>query len=413
MRMPYALNEPAVPAQPVAPIARPIADHCAAHHLRWIRLGCAPRHPESPAMPRLRTPRLPSIAGLRHYRRQWESLMSAAGQAQPAAATLHEIDSFGPNPGQLGMMVHLPQGLPSQAALVVALHGCTQTAAAYAHGTGWSDLADRGGFALLLPEQRRSNNANLCFNWFQPEDIARDGGELASIRAMIGHMIATHGIDPARVYVTGLSAGGAMAAAALAAFPEMFAAGAIIAGLPYGCATNVGEALDRMYNGHPAPAAALGDVARAASAHNGRWPAVQIWHGTADRTVNPVNAQELVKQWADLHGIAAIPTAQERIGAHEHLVWAGADGRPAIEYFAVAGMGHGVPLHTVNGGDSCGAPGPYMLEAGISSTRRIATFWGLAVGAAPRARARPAPAKPDLASVVTAALRKAGLLRGQ
>ena len=365
-------------------------------------------------MPRLRTPRLPSLSGLKHYRRQWETLMTAAGQPSATTASLHEITGFGGDPGQLRMLVHLPAELPRNAALVVALHGCTQTAEVYAHGTGWRDLADRGGFALLLPEQRRANNANQCFNWFQPDDIARDRGELASIRAMIDHMVTTNHIDPERIYITGLSAGGAMAAAALAACPELFAGGAVIAGLPYGCAANVSEALDRMFNGRPVSAAALGDAARAASGRDTAWPAMQIWHGTADRTVSPVNAQELVKQWTDLHRLAPAPMEQTRIGAHTRSVWRDAAGRVAVEHYAVAGMGHGVPLATTEGDDSCGAPGPYMLEAGISSTMRIAESWGLAAAGKPGARARPAAAaKPDLTSVVTTALRKAGLLRGQ
>ena len=118
-------------------------------------------------------------------------------------------------------------------ALVVVLHGCGQTAAAYDFGTGWSTLAKRYGFALLMPEQQGANNANTCFNWFNPGDVARGRGEAASIRQMVARMVADHKIDPRRIYVTGLSAGGAMTSVMLATYPEVFAGGAIIAGLPY------------------------------------------------------------------------------------------------------------------------------------------------------------------------------------
>ena len=149
--------------------------------------------------------------------------------------------------------------------LVVALHGCTQTAAGYARGAGWADLAIARDFILLLPEQRASNNRQTCFSWFEPGDTRRGDGEVESIRGMIAAAIAEHGADPRRVYVTGLSAGGAMTGAMLAAYPELFAGGAIIAGLPYGSASGVGEAFEAMYTGRIKEARAWGDLVRAAS----------------------------------------------------------------------------------------------------------------------------------------------------
>ncbi|MGA8900932.1 extracellular catalytic domain type 1 short-chain-length polyhydroxyalkanoate depolymerase, partial [Bradyrhizobium sp.] len=123
---------------------------------------------------------------------------------------LTETPQFGSNPGALRMFSFVPPGLQDGCPLVVVLHGCTQSAASYDLGAGWSTLAERFGFALLLPEQQRLNNPNGCFNWFQSEDIERGHGEAASIRQMVMTMVSNHGIDPARVFVTGLSAGGAM-----------------------------------------------------------------------------------------------------------------------------------------------------------------------------------------------------------
>ena len=122
----------------------------------------------------------------------------------------------------------------------------TQTAASFDFGTGWSTLAKRYGFALLMPEQQGANNANTCFNWFNPEDTARDSGEACSIRQMIARAVDDIGIDRHRIFITGLSAGGAMTSVMLATYPEVFAAGAVIAGLPYGTATNVKEAFESM-----------------------------------------------------------------------------------------------------------------------------------------------------------------------
>src|SRR6516225_5446007 len=193
---------------------------------------------------------------------------------------LVEVSRFGSNPGELRMFVFVPAHLQQSRALVVVLHGCGQTAAGYDHGAGWSTLAKHYGFALLMAEQRRANNANTCFNWFNPEDIARDGGEACSIREMIAHMVSTHGIDARRIFITGLSAGGGMTSVMLATYPEVFAAGAVIAGLPYGVASNLRQALDGMFYSPRRPARALGDLVRKASHHRGPWPKISVWHGS-------------------------------------------------------------------------------------------------------------------------------------
>jgi poly(hydroxyalkanoate) depolymerase family esterase len=137
---------------------------------------------------------------------------------------LSPLAKFGANPGALRAYSYIPEGLPEQAPLVV-LHGCTQTAAGYDHGAGWSQFADRHRFARLYPEQQRANNANLRFNWFVPEDIGRDCGEALSIAQMVGTMIEIHGLDRRRVFITGLSAGGVMTLVMLATYPELFAGG--------------------------------------------------------------------------------------------------------------------------------------------------------------------------------------------
>ena len=99
------------------------------------------------------------------------------GSAPPETGRLNRLSEFGANPGALDAWCYVPRDVPGMA-LVVVLHGCTQTAAGYDRGSGWSALAERNGFAVLLPEQRRENNANLCFNWFNPEDVRRGGREV-------------------------------------------------------------------------------------------------------------------------------------------------------------------------------------------------------------------------------------------
>lgn len=293
-----------------------------------------------------------------------------------ADGLLAELTDFGSNPGSLRALRFVPDDLAPGAALVVVLHGCTQTATGYDHGSGWSRLAEEQGFAVLLPEQQRANNPNLCFNWFAAADARRDRGEALSIVQMVAAMVRQHGIDPARIFVTGLSAGGAMTAVMLATYPELFAGGAVIAGLPYGTAWSVQDALTRMRGQGVPRSAELADLVTNASTHDGRWPTISIWHGDADTTVAPANAEALVAQWRSLHGIDSIAPETQTSAGHQRRAWRDRDGRDVVEAYIVRGMGHGTPLKT-GGDDGCGASGPYMLDVGLSSTRLIATGWGL------------------------------------
>ncbi|GAO39534.1 hypothetical protein SCH01S_33_00210 [Sphingomonas changbaiensis NBRC 104936] len=321
------------------------------------------------------------------------SALRSASPGPPGIASqdrLTDLPAFGSNPGALRGRFYVPELRRSSAPLVVVLHGCTQDAAGYDRGSGWSQLADEQGFALLYPEQQRANNANLCFNWFNPTDTQRDSGEALSIRQMVSAMVSAHELDSDRVYVTGLSAGGAMASVMLATYPDVFAGGAIIAGLPYGTATSVPEAFDRMRAHGGPPAAALGALVAAASNHRGQWPTISVWHGDSDSTVSAANAALIVEQWRALYGVAAQPTAIEDVDGHPRRIWHDGNGREVIEEYRISGLGHGTPLST-SGGAACGTAGPYMLEAGISSTRQIARFWDL-MPAQAEARTRPAPA---------------------
>ncbi len=361
----------------------------------------------------------------------------AAGGPGAETAGLTEVGGFGSNPGGLRMLTHVPPGLPPRAPLVVVLHGCTQTAAGYDAGAGWSRMAERHGFAVLLPEQVRGNNANSCFNWFQAPDIARTGGEAESIRQMVALAVSAHRLDPARVFVTGLSAGGGMAAAMLAAYPDVFAGGGIVAGLPYGAAHSMPEAFEAMGGRRIHAPREWGNLVRQASPHRGPWPHVQIWQGDADSTVRPGNAVELVKQWADVHGLPSAPSLADRVDGAAHQAWRDAAGRVVLECFVVPGMQHGTPLNpgASDLDQSMGAPSPYMLDAGISSTWHMARSWGLLTAAAQaRTEAQPADAKPaaglagllgslpgmelpaaarvgGVAAVIDKALRSAGLLK--
>jgi poly(hydroxyalkanoate) depolymerase family esterase len=313
-------------------------------------------------------PKLNALNGFAHYGRNLRP-----GSHSP----LVETTGFGTNPGDLRMFSFVPEGLQPAPALVVVLHGCGQTASAYDLGAGWSTLAKHYGFALLMPEQQSANNANGCFNWFNPDDTARGSGEACSIRQMIARMVRDHKIDERRIFVTGLSAGGAMTSVMLATYPEVFSAGAVIAGLPYGVASNVREALNGMLQSPSRPAGELGDLVRKASKHKGPWPRISVWHGSADRTVNPANADEIVKQWLDLHHLPAAPMSEGTVDGYPRQIWWDADGETAVESYTITDMAHGTPLGLADNDERYGAQGAFLIEAGISSSYHIANFFGL------------------------------------
>jgi poly(hydroxyalkanoate) depolymerase family esterase len=228
-----------------------------------------------------------------------------------------------------------------------------------------------------MPQQQPLNNANGCFNWFNPEDTARDSGEACSIRQMITRAVKDIGIDRERIFITGLSAGGAMTSVMLATYPEVFAAGAVIAGLPFGVASNVREALSGMFQSPSRPSAELGDLVRHASSHKGPWPKLSVWHGSADRTVNPANANEIVKQWLDVHQLPSAPMSEGTVNGYPRQVWWNAEGETIIESYTITDMAHGTPLGIGDNDKRYGTQGAFLIEAGISSSYQIANFFGL------------------------------------
>ncbi|MFE4293116.1 PHB depolymerase family esterase [Streptomyces sp. NPDC056647] len=316
----------------------------------------------------------------------------AKAGAEAPTASLTEVTGFGTNPGNLRMFRYVPDGLPAGRPLVVAIHGCTQSAAAYDTETGWTKWADQWGFALLLPQQQSANNLNSCFNWFESGDIARGAGEALSIKQMTDRMKSDLGSDAARVYATGLSAGAAMTNVMLAAYPDVFAAGAPVAGLPYACATSVIGAYGCMNPGTNLSPAAWADKVRAAyPGYAGPRPTVSVWQGTADTTVVPANLTETVEQWTAVHGTDATPDATDTVAGYPHAVYRDGAGRDVVETYSLTGMGHGQPVDPGTGAEQCGTAGAYILDVGLCASYRIGLFWDLAGDGSPGPGPGPEP----------------------
>ncbi|MDI3423619.1 PHB depolymerase family esterase [Streptomyces sp. B-S-A12] len=306
------------------------------------------------------------------------ALFAPASQAD-AAVTLEKVSDFGANPGELNMYAYKPASLPDNAPVVVALHGCTQDAQTYADNSGLTTLADRNKFMVVFPETNSSNNGNKCFNWFQPTDNKRGQGEAASIRQMVAHADQSLGADGSRAYATGLSAGGVMTSVMLSTYPEVFKAGAVVAGIPYGC-TDGNSPFTCMSPGvDQTPEEWAKHVRDAHPGYEGPWPRMAVWHGDNDTKVVPKNADELRDQWTAVHGLDQKPDKSDTIGPNntprdQYLT---KDGNVAVEVNKVPGIGHGLPVDPGSGEQQCGTAGEHFLDS-ICSSHWITEFFGLA-----------------------------------
>ena len=228
----------------------------------------------------------------------------------------------------------VPRTRASQAPLVVALHGCTQTAESFARSTGFDAAAERYGALVLYPEQSTTANPSRCWNWFLREHQDRSAGEPAAILALIADVVRRQDVDASRVFVCGLSAGGAMAAILADQAPDVFAAAGISAGVPLRAAATLDDAYHAMA-GRSVPA--LGERPRASEFARMR---VTIWTGADDRVVAPSNATELALQFAALMGLDGSAPAPAFDGGAALLRWHDAGGATRVETRTIAGMGH-------------------------------------------------------------------------
>lgn len=286
--------------------------------------------------------------------------------AEPSRETSPGRQHFSCGAGELEYLLHIPPGLDTTGApLLLMLHGCTQTPEDFARGTRMDQLAGEQGYVVAWPAQSAARNQNRCWNWFRRGDQQRGRGEPAILAALTRQLVARHRLDAGRVYVAGLSAGGAMAAVLASTHPDVYAAIGVHSGLPVGLASDVPSAFAAMRSGGPRG----GRVSTSAPPV----PAI-IFHGDSDTTVHPDNGTGVMEQSLGDGGTARgaftgtveAATAPGRRAATRN-VFRMPDGRIAAEHWVVHGAGH-----AWSGGDPAGS---YTDPRGPDASQQMLRFF--------------------------------------
>lgn len=271
----------------------------------------------------------------------------------------YETRSFTSAHGARDYRLFVPGSLPDGAkGLVLMLHGCTQDPDDFASGTDMNTHAERHGLIVVYPHQSRAHNAQGCWNWFRPEDQRAEAGEAALLAALTGTVAAEFRVPEDAVFVAGLSAGGAMAATLAATHPGLFAAVGIHSGLPHGIAHDMPSAFGAMRGQGGRPARAGGGSVR-----------MIVFHGTADATVHPSNAEALVAAAGPaLRGASRREKGRSDGGrAWTRELVEAPDGTPLVESWRIEGAGH-----AWSGGRS---EGSYTDPAGPDASAEMARFF--------------------------------------
>jgi len=248
------------------------------------------------------------------------------------------------------------QALP----LLVMLHGCTQSPDDFAAGTRMNEVAEERGFLVAYPAQAQSANASRCWNWFNAADQRRGRGEPSLIAGLTGEIMREFPVAPGRVYVAGLSAGGAAAAVMGSTYPDLYAAVGVHSGLACGSASDMASAFAAMRQGGQQ------DGSRAAGA---AVPTI-VFHGDRDATVHPVNGDQVILQAKAAAGDLRIDVDYgETAGGmrYTRTVQADGDGRPVLEHWLLHGAGH-----AWSGGSVAGS---YTEPRGPDASREMARFF--------------------------------------
>jgi poly(hydroxyalkanoate) depolymerase family esterase len=296
---------------------------------------------------------------------QFESLIEPSARKAPARlpyGAKFDERSFANAAGSRAYKIYVPSGYRGQAVpLVVMLHGCTQSPDDFAAGTGMNEVAEEHTFLVAYPAQSQAANTSRCWNWFKPGDQQRHQGEPALIAGITRQIMEDFSVAPGRVYIAGLSAGGAAAAIMGATYPDLYAAIGVHSGLACGAARDMPSAFTAMRQG--------GSSAVVASPNgSGVLPTI-VFHGDRDTTVNPVNGAQVIAQSAGAGDLSrTVSHGKSPAGMrYTRTVQADASGRTVTEHWVLHGAGH-----AWSGGSSAGT---YTEPRGPDASREMLRFF--------------------------------------
>jgi poly(hydroxyalkanoate) depolymerase family esterase len=272
-----------------------------------------------------------------------------------AAASLTEVTGFGTNPTGIRMYVYVPDQLPTNPAVLVAIHYCTGSGPAFYSGTEFHTLADQYGFIVIYPSTVRSGS---CWDVSSSGAFSHSGNsDPVGIVSMVKYVQSKYHTDTSRTFVTGASSGGMMTNVMLADYPDVFAAGAAFMGVPDTCfQATAGNPADPSQQAGWNSACANGQVSKTAAqwgdavrnsypGYSGPRPRMQLWHGTADTTLNYNNFGEEIKQWTNVLGVSQTPVQTDTPQSGWTRTRYGNNSAHApVEAISVAGVGHSLPL---------------------------------------------------------------------
>jgi poly(hydroxyalkanoate) depolymerase family esterase len=299
-------------------------------------------------------------------------------EARPRPGSF-EAHVFSNGAGRRRYKVYVPAGaFDAPPAVIVMLHGCTQSADDFAAGTQMNRHADAHGFLVVYPEQAADANASKCWNWFQPKDQLRGTGEASLIAGIASAVADRQGADPRRVFVAGLSAGAAMAVVMGETYPDVFTGVGVHSGLPYGSAHDIPSALAAMKGGRSGlpglkQAGLAAGARRAKSVHATQAVPLIVFHGDRDHTVQQANAAQIVQQARDAHAGDATLKVTTSSGVapggrrFSRSVDTDSHGQTRIESWTVHGAGH-----AWSGGH---ASGSYTDSAGPDASAEMVRFF--------------------------------------
>jgi poly(hydroxyalkanoate) depolymerase family esterase len=267
---------------------------------------------------------------------------------QAAAASLTQVTNFGTNPTNLQMYVYIPDSVKANPPVLLALHGCQGSGPYLYSSTDFGSLADQYGYIVIYPS---TNPGGSCWDVSSDQALTRGGGsDPVGLMSMITYTEQHYGGNPDAVYVTGESSGGMMTNVMVADYPDVFKAGAAFMGVPYHCFYT---GTVRGWNGPCAggqvsmTAQQWGDLVRngADPGYTGPRPRVQLWHGTADTTLNYNNLGEETKQWTNVLGVSQTPSSTDTpVTNWNRARYNNSSGSTQVETYSIVGAGHQLPI---------------------------------------------------------------------